>query len=173
MAGQRSTFRLVTWSRGESPAHCLSCFLSQDYLSCSRTVTKPYWGVNAADSGVSLGRKGVETLEIDTKTMDGVKLLKLNGRLSMGPALDRFNATVIELLGQGHSKIILDLEQVPNIDSSGIGMLVRHLTTAKQAGGAIRLLKPSKFTLQTLKMVGLLNLFTTFDDEDQAVASFQ
>lgn len=112
-------------------------------------------------------------MEIDTKTMDGVKLLKLNGRLSMGPALDRFNATVIELLGQGHSKIILDLEQVPNIDSSGIGMLVRHLTTAKQAGGAIRLLKPSKFTLQTLKMVGLLNLFTTFDDEDQAVASFQ
>jgi anti-anti-sigma regulatory factor len=52
-------------------------------------------------------------------------------------------------------------------------MLVRHLTTAKQAGGAIRLLKPSKFTMQTLKMVGLLNLFTTYDDESQAVASFQ
>ncbi|HEV2103531.1 MAG TPA: STAS domain-containing protein [Candidatus Acidoferrum sp.] len=112
-------------------------------------------------------------LDIDTRTLDGVKLVKLTGRLSMGPALDRFNATIIELLGQGHSKIILDLEGVPTIDSSGIGMLVRHLTSAKQAGGGIRLLKPSKFTLQTLKMVGLLNLFTTYDDEAQAVASFQ
>ena len=112
-------------------------------------------------------------MDIDTKTLDGVKVVKLAGRLSMGPALDRFNATILELFSQGHSKIILDLEGVPTIDSSGIGMLVRHLTSAKQAGGAIRLLKPSKFTLQTLKMVGLLNLFATFDDESQAVASFQ
>ena len=119
------------------------------------------------------GSQGVATLDIDTKTLDGIKIVKLAGRLSMGPALDRFNATIIELLGQGHSKIVLDLEAVPTIDSSGIGMLVRHLTTAKQAGGAIRLLKPSKFTMQTLKMVGLLNLFTTYDDESQAVASFQ
>ena len=113
------------------------------------------------------------TLDIDTKTLDGVKIIKLSGRLSMGPALDRFNTTIVELLSHGHSKIVLDLEEVPTIDSSGIGMLVRHLTTAKQAGGTIRLLKPSKFTLQTLKMVGLLNLFTTFDDEAAAISSFQ
>jgi len=112
-------------------------------------------------------------LDIDTKTVDAVKVITLNGRLSMGPALDRFNATMNELLGHGHSKIVLGLEAVPSIDSSGIGMLVRHLTTAKQSGGAIRLLKPSKFTVQTLKMVGLLNLFTVFEDEAQAVASFQ
>lgn len=112
-------------------------------------------------------------MDIDTRTLDGVKIVTLTGRLSMGPALDRFNATMNELLGQGQSKIILNLEGVPTIDSSGIGMLVRHLTAAKQAGGAIRLLKPSKFTLQTLKMVGLLNLFATFEEESQAVASFQ
>jgi anti-sigma B factor antagonist len=112
-------------------------------------------------------------LDIETKTVDGVKLIKLHGRLSMGPPLDRFNATMLELLGQGQTRIVLDLEDVPTIDSSGIGMLVRHLTTAKQGGGAIRLLKPSKFTVQTLKMVGLLNLFTTFEDSKEAVASFQ
>jgi anti-sigma B factor antagonist len=112
-------------------------------------------------------------LDIETKTVDGVKLVKLKGRLSMGPPLDRFNATMTELLGQGQNRIVLDLEEVPTVDSSGIGMLVRHLTTAKQGGGTIRLLKPSKFTVQTLKMVGLLNLFTTFEDLPQAVASFQ
>src|SRR4029077_19933976 len=107
------------------------------------------------------------------KTVDGVKVIKLAGRLSMGPALDRLNATINDLLGQAHAKIFLALEGVPTIDSSGIGMLVRHLTSTKQAGGAIRLLKPSKFTMQTLKMVGLLNLFTTYDDEAAAVSSFQ
>jgi len=112
-------------------------------------------------------------LEIETKTVEGVKLVKLKGRLSMGPPLDRFNATIAELLGQGQNHIIIDLEEVPSIDSSGIGMLVRHLTTAKQNGGAIRLLKPSKFTVQTLRMVGLLNLFATFEDSKEAVASFQ
>ena len=117
--------------------------------------------------------QGVSTLDIETKTVDGVKIIKLKGRLAMGPPLDRFNATMVELLGQNQNRIVLDLEEVPTIDSSGIGMLVRHLTTAKQAGGAIRLLKPSKFTVQTLKMVGLLNLFTTFDDSADAVASFQ
>ena len=123
----------------------------------------------------SQGNPWVEApnLDIETKTQDGVKLVKLTGRLSMGPTLDRFNATMIELLSQGQNRIVLDLEEVPSIDSSGIGMLVRHLTTAKQSGGAIRLLKPSKFTVQTLKMVGLLNLFNTFDDSNDAVASFQ
>ena len=116
---------------------------------------------------------GDTNLDIETKTQDGVKLVKLTGRLSMGPTLDRFNATMMELLSQGQNRIVLDLEEVPSIDSSGIGMLVRHLTTAKQSGGAIRLLKPSKFTVQTLKMVGLLNLFNTFDDSNDAVASFQ
>ena len=112
-------------------------------------------------------------MEIETKSFDEVKVVKLAGRLAMGPALDRFNATMSELLGSGHNRIVLDLEEVPTIDSSGIGTLVRHLTTAKQAGGAIRLLKPSKFTTQTLKMVGLLNLFSTFEELPQAVASFQ
>ncbi len=112
-------------------------------------------------------------MDIEVKTQDGVKVVKLKGRLCMGPPLDRFNSTMTELLGQGQNKIILDLEEVPTIDSSGIGMLVRHLTSAKQSGGAIRLHKPSKFTVQTLKMVGLLNLFNTYEELPEAIASLQ
>ena len=111
-------------------------------------------------------------LDIHTTSQGEVKIVKMMGRLGMGQALDRFSATMIELLSQGHNKIVLDIEEVPTVDSSGIGMLVRHLTTAKQSGGAIRLLKPSKFTVQTLKMVGVLNLFSTYDDLPEAVASF-
>jgi len=59
------------------------------------------------------------------------------------------------------------------IDSSGLGLLALFLTTAKQRGGVLKLLSPSKFALQTLKMIGLLNLFEVFDDQEQALASFR
>jgi len=59
------------------------------------------------------------------------------------------------------------------MDSSGIGMLVRYLASAKQSGGSVRLLKPSKFVFQTLKMVGLLNLFSTYENLPEAIASLQ
>ena len=117
-------------------------------------------------------QKGRILLNIEIKTQDAVKIVKLTGKLGMGPALDQFNATMSESLSQGHNKIVLDMEEVPMVDSSGIGMLVRHLTGSKQNGGAIRLLKPSKFTVQTLKMVGVLNLFSSYDELPQAVASF-
>jgi anti-anti-sigma factor len=112
-------------------------------------------------------------VEIDVRTQDQVKIIKLKGRLHLGPALDRTNETITDLFNAGEAHFVLDLEEVPMIDSSGIGLLVRHMTTAKQRGGSLKLLKPSKFTLQTLKMVRVLNLFEVFDDQQAAIASFQ
>jgi anti-sigma B factor antagonist len=110
---------------------------------------------------------------IETSTQDGIKIVKLTGKLGMGSSLDQFNATMTELLRQSQNKIVLDLEEVPMIDSSGIGAFVRYLTSARQSGGSIKLLRPSKFTLQTLKMVGLHNLFPIFEDLSTAISSFQ
>jgi anti-sigma B factor antagonist len=135
---------------------------------CSRNIEN-----RRAQYGNDCTTRQGATLEIEVTTQDGVKVLKLKGRMSIGPTLDRFDKTVAELLKQGQNKIVLDVEEVPQIDSSGIGMLVRHLATAKKEGGAIRLLKPSTFTMHTLKIVGLLNLFSTFEDLPRAIASFQ
>ena len=52
-------------------------------------------------------------------------------------------------------------------------LLVRYLTAAKQRGGSLKLLNPSKFALQTLKLVRVVNLFEIFEDQQLAVASFQ
>ena len=112
-------------------------------------------------------------MEIDVRTQDQVKVIKLRGKLLLGPALDRTNDTIKDLLNSGEAQLVVDLEEVPMIDSSGIGLLVRHLTMAKQRGGALKLLKPSKFALQTLKVVRVLNLFEVFEDQQLAVASFQ
>jgi len=66
----------------------------------------------------------------------------------------------------------INIAAVPMIDSSGIGVLVRSLTTAKRRGGNLKLVNPSKLALRTLKIVGLVNLFEIFNDEGEAVQSF-
>jgi anti-sigma B factor antagonist len=111
-------------------------------------------------------------LEIEVRTQGQVKVVKLRGKLVNGPPLDRLNATFTDLFTSGDSRVVLDMEEMPMIDSSGIGLLVRHYTTAKQRGGAVKLLNPSKFTIQTLKLVRMLNLFEVFEDAQLAVASF-
>jgi anti-sigma B factor antagonist len=112
-------------------------------------------------------------VEIDVRTQEQVKIVKLRGKLNLGPALDRTNETIKDLMNAGESRFVLDLQEVPMIDSSGIGLLVRYLTAAKQRGGSLKLLSPSKFALQTLKLVRVLNLFEVFEDQQLAVASFQ
>ena len=112
-------------------------------------------------------------MEIDVRTLEQVKLIKLRGKLHLGLALDRTNDTIKDLLNSGEARLVVDLEEVPMIDSSGIGLLVRQLTMAKQRGGSLKLLKPSKFALQTLKLVRVLNLFEVFEDQQLAVLSFQ
>jgi anti-sigma B factor antagonist len=112
-------------------------------------------------------------VEIDVRTQDQVKIVRLRGKLNLGPSLDRTNETIKDLMNAGESRFVLDLQEVPMIDSSGIGLLVRYLTAAKQRGGSLKLLSPSKFALQTLKLVRVLNLFEVFEDQQLAVASFQ
>ena len=112
-------------------------------------------------------------MEIEVRTQDQVKIVKLRGKLNLGPNLDRTNETLKDLVNAGESRFLLDLQDVPMIDSSGIGLLVRYLTTTKQKGGSLKLLNPSKFALQALKLVRVLSLFEVFEDQPAAVASFQ
>jgi anti-sigma B factor antagonist len=90
----------------------------------------------------------------------------------MGEAVDGLRQTFEEALANGDTRLVLNLAEVSMIDSSGIGLLVRFLASAKQRGGTIKFVQPNKFAVQTLRLVGVLNLFEIFDDDDAAVASF-
>ena len=112
-------------------------------------------------------------MDIAVRTQSGVKVIKLTGRLNLGESVDRMRQTFDDSLAAGEIRFVVDLGEVSMLDSSGIGLLVRYLTAAKQSGGTLKLLKPSKFAVQTLKMTGLLNLFEVFDDLEAAVTSFR
>lgn len=112
-------------------------------------------------------------MEIDVRDRDQIKVIKLRGKLALGAAVDDLRQVLDDLLANGQTNLLLDLAEVSMLDSSGIGLLVRILTAAKNAGGAIKLLNPSKFSLQTLRLVGILPLFEVYEDSEQALASFQ
>ena len=111
-------------------------------------------------------------MEIDVRSQADVKVIRLRGRLNLGEAVDRMRRTFYDLLNAGEISFVIDLGEVSMLDSSGIGLLVKCLTAANQHGGSLKLLNPSKFSVQTLRMTGLLSLFEVFDSEEQAVASF-
>jgi len=113
-------------------------------------------------------------LDIDVRkhSENGVHVIHLRGDLKLGDPVDGLRQACLDLMNEGDTRLVVNLSEVPMIDSSGIGVLVRTLTQAKQHGGALKLVNPSKFALQTLKIVGLLSLFELFDDETQAIQSF-
>jgi anti-sigma B factor antagonist len=111
-------------------------------------------------------------LDINVRKRSQVELIQLKGALKLGQAVDGLRKTMEELMGSGDTRLVLNLAEVPMVDSSGIGLLVRFLASAKQRGGNLKLVSPSKFTVQTLRLVGVLNLFEVFENDDAAVASF-
>ena len=111
-------------------------------------------------------------MDIEVRNQGAVKIIKLRGRLALGESVDRLRATVEDLLKAGDNRLVLDAEELATMDSSGIGLLSRFLTLTKQSGGSLKLVNPSKFVVQTLKLVGLLNLFEVFTDSQAAAGSF-
>jgi anti-sigma B factor antagonist len=111
-------------------------------------------------------------LDINVRKRSQVQLVQLRGPLKMGEPVDGLRQTLEELLSSGDASIVINLAEVPMIDSSGIGLLVRFLASTKHAGGNLKLVQPSKFTVQSLRLVGIINLFEIFDDDETAVRSF-
>jgi len=101
-----------------------------------------------------------------------VQVLRLRGRLTLGEAVDAFKSALDTALAAGDTQIVINVSEVPLVDSSGIGVLVRSQSSARAAGGSIKLVQPTAYTLKTLKMVGLLDLFEVYDSEEDATASF-
>jgi anti-sigma B factor antagonist len=111
-------------------------------------------------------------VDIDIRRFGAVQVIRLRGSLTLGAPVDDLRQTLDHALKGGDSNLVLNLSDVRWIDSSGVGVLVKSLTSAKQAGGSLKLVNPSKPALQTLKMCNLLPLFAVYAEESEAVESF-
>jgi len=112
------------------------------------------------------------SLEIQHRDREGVLILDLNGRLTVGPEVSIFRDRMQKLIDTGSRQIVLDLQQVEYIDSTGLGALVMCYTSLQRAGGAVKLLNLSRRGIQLLVMTKLTTIFEVFDDEQNAINSF-
>jgi anti-sigma B factor antagonist len=111
-------------------------------------------------------------MQIEERAVGDVVLLDLKGKITLGEGDELLKDKVNSLVNQGHKKIILNLADVPYIDSAGLGEVVRTYTTVSRQGGSLKLLNLTKRITDLLSITKLLTVFETFDSENDAVRSF-
>lgn len=111
-------------------------------------------------------------LRQSTRTVDGITVMDCEGRIIFGEESAALRDSVKGLINQ-NNKIVLNLGGVNYIDSGGLGTLVALYTTARAAGGAIRLANLTQRVGDLLQVTKLLTVFEVFDSVDDAVQSFR
>jgi anti-sigma B factor antagonist len=111
-------------------------------------------------------------MQIEERAVGDVVVLDLKGKITLGEGDELLKDKVNSLVNQGHKKIILNLADVPYIDSAGLGEVVRTYTTVSRQGGSLKLLNLTKRITDLLSITKLLTVFETFDSENEAVRSF-
>jgi len=111
-------------------------------------------------------------MQIEERNVGDVVVLDLKGKITLGQGDELLKDKVNSLVNQGHRKIVLNLADVPYIDSAGLGEIVRTYTTVSKNGGSLKLLNLTKRITDLLAITKLLTVFETFDTESDAVRSF-
>ena len=111
-------------------------------------------------------------LNIKTRQVGGVAIVDLNGRVTLGENTGILRDELRSLLSQGHKNIILNMGEVSYVDSAGLGELVGAYTTAANQGGAVKLLHLQGKLKDLMQITKLFTIFSTFDNEQEAVNSF-
>jgi len=111
-------------------------------------------------------------MHIEERNVGDVVVLDMKGKITLGEGDELLKDKVNSLVNQGHKKIILNLADVPYVDSAGLGEIVRCYTTVSRKGGKLKLLNLTKKIQDLLAITKLLTVFETYDSEEEAVRSF-
>ena len=112
-------------------------------------------------------------LQISVRESGDVAILDLQGRLATGEDCELLSNKLRELIDNGKSKLLLNLIKVAQIDSSGVSIIVKTHGSLKRRGGGLRLLGLGGHLLEVFKVLHLLEMIPSFEDETQALASFR
>ena len=111
-------------------------------------------------------------MQIEERSAGDVTILDLKGKMTLGEGDETLKDKINSLVHQGRKKLVLNLADVPYIDSAGLGEMVRTYTTVSRQGGSLKLLSLTKRITDLLAITKLLTVFETYDNEADAVRSF-
>jgi anti-sigma B factor antagonist len=113
------------------------------------------------------------TMKASSRQVNGVTVVDMSGRITLGEGSVVLRETVRDLLSKGEKKILLNLGNVTYIDSSGIGELVSAFTSVRNQGGELKLLNLTKKVHDLLQITKLYTVFDIKDDETAAIGAFK
>jgi anti-sigma B factor antagonist len=111
-------------------------------------------------------------LKINQREIDGAVVLDLNGKLTGGPDAETFREVFKSLIDQDKKNIIVNLEKVSWINSTGLGILISGYTSVRRGGGDLVVIHASDRIESILYVTKLNLLFKSFESEEEAVKSF-
>jgi anti-sigma B factor antagonist len=111
-------------------------------------------------------------MTITERKSGDVTILNVEGKILLGEGDVQLKRKIDELIERKETKLLLNLANVPYMDSGGLGEIVRSYTTVKRAGGELKLLNATKRISDLLTITKLITVFEMFDDEAAAVKSF-
>lgn len=112
------------------------------------------------------------SMKVNNRQVDGVTVVDMSGRITLGEGSVVLRDTIRDLVGKGQKKILLNLGDVTYIDSSGIGELVSAFTAVRREGGELKLLNLTKKVHDLLQITKLYTVFDIKDDEASAIQSY-
>ena len=116
--------------------------------------------------------KDMTTLKITTRRSGPVVIADLEGQIRIGETNINLHKAVHELVAGGERKVLLNLANVTHIDSSGLGELVAGHATLEKNDGEMKLLNLTERVSELMMITKLLTVFDVFENEAEAVASF-
>jgi len=112
-------------------------------------------------------------LQISEADTNGVTVLTLSGRVTLGEESSQLRTRFKDVLAKGKTRLIVDLAEVSYIDSAGLGTLVAGYTTASNQGATVKLANLTKKFREQLNITKLVTIFDVFDSIEDAVKSFE
>jgi anti-sigma B factor antagonist len=112
-------------------------------------------------------------LDLKERQAGDVTILDLSGEVRIGDSSVALRESVRNLADQGKKKLLLNLAGVKYIDSSGIGELIANYTTISRQGGQLKLLNLTDKIQNLLVITKLLTVFDSYDNEAEALKSFE
>lgn len=111
-------------------------------------------------------------MKISEREAGDITILDVEGRIMFGDGEENFRDTVTRLIESGQVKLVINMAEVPYVDSSGISELVRTYVTLGKRGGRMTLVSLTRRVHELLSVTRLLTVFEAFDSEEEAVDSY-
>ena len=124
-------------------------------------------------SNAETSASGAMSVLVKSRRLDDVVILDLSGRITIGEGTVIIRDAMQKLLGAGHRKFLMNLEDVDYIDSAGLGELVILFTTVRGEGGQVKLLKLTHRIRDLLQITKLLTVFDSYENETEALKSLR